>query len=172
MVGEIRDRETSHVAVQASLTGHLVLSTLHTNSAVGAVTRLLDMGVDAFLLASSLLGVLAQRLLRTLCDRCKVAEVASEATCERLRVDRDRPPELFKAVGCEHCRQGYRGRIGIYELITVTPRLAEMIHAGVSETDLAAEARKRSRSLFDDGRRLVLEGRTSFEELLRVTQER
>ncbi|WP_341960464.1 type II secretion system ATPase GspE [Pseudomonas sp. RC10] len=172
MVGEIRDRETSQVAVQASLTGHLVLSTLHTNSAAGAVTRLLDMGVDAFLLASSLLGVLAQRLLRTLCDQCKVSEIASEAACERLRIDRDQPPKLFKARGCEHCRQGYRGRVGIYELITVTPRLAEMIHRGASESELAGEAQQRSRSLFEDGRRLVLEGRTSLDELLRVTQER
>lgn len=171
MVGEIRDRETSQVAVQASLTGHLVLSTLHTNSASGAITRLLDMGVDAFLLASSLLGVLAQRLLRTLCERCKTPWVADATAYQRLGIEPGVPLELFKANGCEHCRQGYRGRIGIYELFSVTPRLAEMIHNGASESELSSEAQRHSRSLYQDGRRLVLEGRTSLDELLRLTQE-
>lgn len=171
MVGEIRDRETSEIAVQASLTGHLVLSTLHTNSAVGAVTRLLDMGVDAYLLASSLLGVLAQRLVRTLCGHCKTPYVADSTACQRLGLDPEQPPQLFRAQGCEHCRQGYRGRIGIYELITITPQLAGMIHNAASEPELASEARTTSRSLFQDGRRLVLEGRTSFDELLRVSHE-
>ncbi len=171
MVGEIRDRETAEIAVQASLTGHLVLSTLHTNSAVGAVTRLLDMGVDAYLLASSLVGVLAQRLVRTLCDECKSAYVADAATCQRLGVEPSRPPRLFRAMGCEHCQQGYRGRIGLYELIGITPALAVLIHNGASEPELVREARMASRSLFQDGQRLVLEGHTSLDELLRVTQE-
>ncbi|MFJ3482761.1 type II secretion system ATPase GspE [Pseudomonas sp. NPDC090202] len=171
MVGEIRDRETSEIAIQASLTGHLVLSTLHTNSAVGAVTRLLDMGVDAYLLASSLLGVLAQRLLRTLCDACKTAYQADEAQCHRLGIAPGEAPTLFRAEGCAECRQGYRGRIGVYELIGITPRLADLIHSNASEPELAAEARTTSRSLFQDGQRLVLEGRTSLDELLRVTHE-
>jgi len=171
MVGEIRDRETAEIAVQASLTGHLVLSTLHTNSAVGAVTRLVDMGVDAYLLCSSLVGVLAQRLLRTLCEHCKTAYMADAATCQRLGLDSTVPATLFKASGCEHCQQGYRGRIGIYELVTLTPNLAALIHRGASELELAREARTASRSLFQDGQRLVLAGHTSLDELLRVTQE-
>ncbi|WP_017903696.1 type II secretion system ATPase GspE [Pseudomonas asplenii] len=171
MVGEIRDRETAAIAVQASLTGHLVLSTLHTNSAAGAVTRLLDMGVDAYLLASSLVGVLAQRLVRTLCPECKAPVLADASACQRLGLAPQAAPRLFRAVGCAHCQQGYRGRTGIYELIGITQALAQMIHNGVSEPELARQARCLGPSLFQDGQRLVLEGRTSLDELLRVTQE-
>lgn len=171
MVGEIRDGETAEIAVQASLTGHLVLSTLHTNSAIGAVTRLVDMGIDAYLLASSLVGVLAQRLLRTLCPACKVSVEADTTVCRRLGLAAGSVSGLFRAVGCEHCQQGYRGRVGIYELVRVTPVLAAMIHQGAGEQALLVEARRSSPSLFEDGRRLVLEGMTSVDELLRVTQE-
>ncbi len=171
MVGEVRDRETAEIAVQASLTGHLVLSTLHTNSAVGAVTRLVDMGVDAYLLASSLVGILAQRLLRTLCSHCKVPYAADAPACERLGVDVAVSPQLFKAAGCEHCQQGYRGRIGIYELLIVTPAISSLIHRNASEQALLTETRKASRSLFQDGRQRVLDGLTSLDELLRVTRE-
>jgi general secretion pathway protein E len=171
MVGEIRDRETAEIAVQASLTGHLVLSTLHTNSAVGAVTRLVDMGVDAYLLASSLVGILAQRLIRTLCPHCKVSYGADAATCLRLGLDPAALPQLFRAVGCEQCQHGYRGRIGIYELISVTPAVAALIHHGASEQALLDATRQVSRSLFQDGRQRVLDGLTSLDELLRVTQE-
>lgn len=171
MVGEIRDGETAEIAVQASLTGHLVLSTLHTNSAIGAVTRLVDMGIDAYLLASSLVGVLAQRLLRTLCPACKIPVVADADISHRLGLPGEVILGLFKAGGCEHCQQGYRGRVGIYELVRVTPQLAGMIHQGAGEQALLAEARRHSPSLFQDGRRLVLEGLTSVDELLRVIQE-
>jgi general secretion pathway protein E len=171
MVGEIRDRETAEIAVQASLTGHLVLSTLHTNSAVGAVTRLVDMGVDAYLLASSLVGVLAQRLLRTLCPHCKVPYNADATACQRLGLGTAMTMQLFKAVGCELCQHGYRGRIGIYELISITPALSMLIHQGASEQSLSDEARKVSRSLFQDGRQRVIDGQTSLDELLRVTRE-
>ncbi|WP_160105276.1 type II secretion system ATPase GspE [Pseudomonas izuensis] len=171
MVGEIRDRETAEIAVQASLTGHLVLSTLHTNSAVGAVTRLVDMGVDAYLLASSLVGILAQRLLRTLCGHCKVSYSADAAACQRLGLDCAAPPLLFRAAGCDQCQHGYRGRIGIYELIGVTPAVSTLIHQGASEQALIEETRKLSRSLFQDGRQRVLDGVTSLDELLRVVQE-
>lgn len=171
MVGEIRDGETAEIAVQASLTGHLVLSTLHTNSAIGAITRLVDMGVDAYLLASSLVGVLAQRLLRTLCPACKTAVVADAEVCRRLGLDPDQALQVFRAAGCDQCRQGYRGRIGIYELVNITPALSALIHQGANEQVLVAEARRASPSLFEDGRRLVLEGLTSVDELLRVTQE-
>ncbi|WP_460140440.1 type II secretion system ATPase GspE [Pseudomonas sp. S2_E01] len=171
MVGEIRDRETAQIAVQASLTGHLVLSTLHTNSAVGAVTRLVDMGVDAYLLASSLVGILAQRLLRTLCPHCKASYRADAVTCERLGISETPPTTLFRAVGCERCQHGYRGRIGIYELLSVTPAVAALIHQGAGERALLEETRRASRSLFQDGRQRVLDGVTSLDELLRVTRE-
>jgi general secretion pathway protein E len=171
MVGEIRDRETAEIAVQASLTGHLVLSTLHTNSAAGAVTRLVDMGVDAYLLASSLVGILAQRLLRKLCTHCMVSYPADGAACQRLGLDPGAVPSLFRAVGCEQCQHGYRGRIGIYELISVTPAVAALIHQGASEQALIDATRRVSRSLFEDGRQRVLNGTTSLDELLRVTQE-
>ena len=171
MVGEIRDRETAEITVQASLTGHLVLSTLHTNSAVGAVTRLVDMGVDAYLLASSLVGILAQRLLRTLCPHCKAPYSADAATRQRLGYDATMPLQLFRAVGCEQCQHGYRGRIGIYELIRVTPAISALIHQGGSEQALLSEARKASHSLFQDGRQRVIDGLTSLDELLRVTRE-
>ena len=171
MVGEIRDRETAEIAVQASLTGHLVLSTLHTNSAIGAVTRLVDMGIDAYLLSSSLVGILAQRLLRTLCIDCRIPYVADPVTAARLGLGPQARPTLFLARGCKHCQQGYRGRTGIYELVSITATLTGMIHQGASEPELIREARKLSCGLFQDGQRLVLEGQTSLDELLRVTQE-
>ena len=171
MVGEIRDRETAQIAVQASLTGHLVLSTLHTNSAVGAVTRLVDMGVDAYLLASSLVGVLAQRLLRTLCVHCKAPYFADAETRLRLDLQPTQTVALFRPQGCEHCQHGYRGRIGIYELISITEPVAALIHRGASERELIDATRKDSRSLFEAGRQRVLDGVTSVDEWLRVTQE-
>ncbi len=172
MVGEIRDLETAEIAVQASLTGHLVFSTLHTNSAVGAVTRLRDMGVEPFLLSSSLIGVLAQRLVRVLCDRCKEAYTASATDCEVLGVDAANPPTLYRAVGCPECNQlGYRGRTGIYELIEVDDELRTMIHDGSSEHRLEAHVRQYSPSMRQDGWRRVLAGETTMEEVLRVSRE-
>ena len=172
MVGEIRDLETAEIAVQASLTGHMVLSTLHTNSAVGAVTRLRDMGVEPFLLASSLIGVLAQRLVRVLCPHCKQPFTATAGDCALLDVPAEEPPTLYRAVGCSACNGlGYQGRTGIYELIEVDDRLATMIHDGSSEQDMERYARTRSASIRHDGMRRILEGRTTLEEVLRVTRE-
>jgi len=170
MVGEIRDGETAQIAVQASLTGHLVLSTLHTNTAIGAITRLQDMGIEPFLLSSSLLAVMAQRLVRLLCPHCREAYVADTATCEMLRVDAPQPPQLFHARGCPHCNNsGYRGRTGIYEFIEIDDRLRTLIHERASEQDMIAYARTRSPSIGDDGRRRILAGETTVEEVLRVT---
>ncbi|HSG59068.1 MAG TPA: type II secretion system ATPase GspE [Woeseiaceae bacterium] len=169
MVGEIRDLETAEIAVQASLTGHLVLSTLHTNTAAGAVTRLRDMGVEPFLLSSSLIGVLAQRLVRVLDDGTKVAYTASEYECNLLGVDPSKPPTLYHPG--EASAGGYVGRTGIYELIAVDDEMRAMIHNGVSEQDLERHARKKGPSIRDDGRRRVLAGDTTIEELLRVTRE-
>ena len=169
MVGEIRDLETVEIAVQASLTGHLVLSTLHTNTAAGAVTRLRDMGVEPFLLSSSLLGVLAQRLVRVLDDESKIPYTARDYECELLEVDPANPPTLYHPG--DGANGGFMGRTGIYELITVDDEMREMIHRGVSEQELDRHARKTSPSIRADGRRQVLAGRTTVEEVLRVTRE-
>jgi general secretion pathway protein E len=172
MVGEIRDLETAEIAVQASLTGHLVLSTLHTNTAVGAVTRLRDMGVEPFLLSSSLLGMLAQRLVRILCPDCKQPYSAGDRECKVFDLSRNKPPTLYKPVGCELCkRSGYRGRTGIYEMVVVDEEMRAMIHDGSGEQALEKQARTRTPSIRDDGKRLVLAGITSVEEVLRVTRE-
>ncbi|HEV2333158.1 MAG TPA: ATPase, T2SS/T4P/T4SS family, partial [Gammaproteobacteria bacterium] len=153
-------------------TGHLVLSTLHTNTAVGAVTRLRDMGVEPFLLSSSLLGMLAQRLVRILCPDCKQAYTAGERECQVFNLPRHKPPTLYKPVGCEACkRSGYRGRTGIYEMVVVDDEMRGMIHDGSGEQALEKQARKATPSIRDDGLRLVLAGETSVEEVLRVTRE-
>jgi len=172
MVGEIRDLETAEIAVQASLTGHLVLSTLHTNTAVGAVTRLRDMGVEPFLLSSSLIGVLAQRLVRVLCPECKKASPATPAECKQLGVDAENPPTIHSPVGCKQCNHlGYRGRTGIYELIDVDEKMRNMIHDGESEYRMETYAREKSPGIRQDGMRRILLGETSLEEVLRVTRE-
>lgn len=169
MVGEIRDLETAEIAVQASLTGHLVLSTLHTNTASGAVTRLRDMGVEPFLLSSSLIGVLAQRLVRVLDDDTKIPYTATEYECKMLDVDPAKPPTLFKPGTGSN--DGFKGRTGIYELIAVDDEMRTMIHDGVSEQNLERHARTMGPSIRADGRRRVLAGTTTLEELLRVTRE-
>ncbi len=172
MVGEIRDLETAEIAVQASLTGHLVLSTLHTNSAIGAITRLRDMGVEPFLLSSSLIGVVAQRLVRTLCVHCKTPYTASSVECAELGIEERNPPTLYRPTGCEHCnRLGYRGRGGIFEVVPITPLLQTLIHDGSGEQAMTVEARRHSAAMRDDGVRRVLAGDTSLEELVRVTYE-
>ena len=167
MIGEIRDQETASIAVQASLTGHLVLSTLHTNTAIGAITRLQDMGVEPFLLSSSLEIVMAQRLVRILCEQCKAPHKAIAAECKRLDIHEH--DEFFQAIGCEKCNQtGYRGRMAIYELIKVDDTLRQLIHESAGEQVMLNHARQFSASLIADGRRRVLAGETSLEEVLRV----
>ena len=168
MVGEIRDLETAEIAVQASLTGHLVLSTLHTNTAAGAVTRLRDMGIEPFLLSSSLIGVLAQRLVRVLDDDTKVPYPAREYECNTLKVNPENPPTLYHP-GADDAT-GFRGRTGIYELIVIDDTMRTMIHDGASEQDLEKYARTLTPSIRDDGRRRVIEGDTTLEEVLRVTR--
>ena len=170
MIGEIRDLETAQIAVQASLTGHLVLATLHTNDAIGAVTRLADMGIEPYLLATSLIGVLGQRLVRRLCEKCKRAappDARETALLATHGVDR-----LMHPVGCGHCNDsGYHGRTGIYELFTLDDAARRLIHDGGSEEALrAAAARNGWISLFDDGLRWVAAGETSLEEVMRVAR--
>jgi general secretion pathway protein E len=157
MIGEIRDLETAQIAIQASLTGHLVLATLHTNDAPSAVTRLADMGIEPFLISSSLLGVLAQRLVRRLCTHCKRQDAQG----------------AWHPVGCEHCSHtGYSGRTGIYELLEVDDTMRELIHNRAQEAELRQAADKQGmKSLREDGERYVSAGITSAEELLRVTRD-
>jgi general secretion pathway protein E len=159
MIGEIRDLETAQIAVQASLTGHLVLATLHTNDAVSAVTRLVDMGVEPFLLASTLQGVLAQRLIRKLCPACKTTQADGSAG--------------WTPGGCASCgHTGYSGRTGIHELFTLDDEARDMLHAGANEQTLRQAAlRGGMRNLRQDGMRWVAQGVTTDEELTRVTRE-
>lgn len=172
MIGEIRDLETAQIAVQASLTGHLVLSTLHTNSAIGAVTRLDDMGIEPFLLSSSLIGVLAQRLVRLLCSHCKKPMPATLAECNLMGIPLSLHPVVYHAVGCSLCRNsGYSGRSGVYELIAIDDHLRTMIHDRQPEQNIRKYARTLFPSIRQDGYRRVLAGDTSLEEVLRVTNE-
>ncbi|HKU16221.1 MAG TPA: type II secretion system ATPase GspE [Steroidobacteraceae bacterium] len=170
MVGEIRDLETAHIAVQASLTGHLVLSTLHTNTAVGAVTRLRDMGVEPFLLSSSLIGVLAQRLVRVLNQDSKEAYVAGEYERRLLNLPESAPSPTLYRPGAD-TNQGFKGRTGIYELVLVDDTMRTMIHDGAGEHELDRHARTLTPSIRDDGRAKILAGTTTIEEVLRVTRE-
>ncbi len=168
MIGEIRDQETANIAVQASLTGHLVLSTLHTNTAVGAITRLRDMGVEPFLLSSSLVGVLSQRLVRSLCPNCREAYAADAAECKVLNVTQ---AEIYRPVGCPQCKQtGYQGRMGLYELILIDDQVRSMINDEAAEMDIEKVLREQSRPLQESGYKAVLDGHTSLQEVLRVTQ--
>jgi general secretion pathway protein E len=171
MIGEIRDVETARIAVQASLTGHLVLATVHTNDAVSAVTRLVDMGVEPFLLASTLRGVLAQRLVRRLCPECRIGRAADAADREILGADC--PPTLWQAAACPACtKNGYRGRTGIYELLTIDDELTRLIHSGAAEHALRDAARRAGFvDLRSDGLRYLASGDTTPEELLRVTRD-
>ncbi len=170
MVGEIRDLETAQIAVQASLTGHLVLSTLHTNTAVGAVTRLRDMGIEPFLLSSSLIGVVAQRLVRVLHQETREPFQAGDYERRLLNLAPQDPSPVLYRPGRE-TGGGYRGRTGIYELVLIDDTMRTMIHDGASELELDRHARTLTPSIRDDGRRRVLAGETTIEEVLRVTRE-
>ena len=171
MVGEIRDLETARIAVQASLTGHLVLSTLHTNTAVGAITRLVDMGIEPFLLASSLIGTLAQRLVRVLDPDTREVYTLRAEELERLGLHGLPDTELFRPRSdLESAQSGYRGRTGIYELVPVNETMRGLIHDGAAEARLDALARELGPSIFDDGWRKATAGITSLEEVLRVTR--
>jgi general secretion pathway protein E len=171
MVGEIRDLETAEIAVQASLTGHLVLSTLHTNTAIGAITRLKDMGIEPFLLSSSLVAVMSQRLVRLLCNDCKEQAEPNAAERELLRLDAAvHDASVYHAKGCERCKYtGYRGRTGIYEIIEIDDAMRQMIYENANEQDILKVARVNYPGIESDGRRRILAGETSIEEVMRVT---
>lgn len=168
MVGEIRDSETANIAVQASLTGHLVLSTLHTNTAVGAITRLQDMGVAPFLLSSGLVAVMAQRLLRKLCIECRQPYTADATLQQRLGIGE--AITLYHPDGCEKCHNtGYKGRAGIFELIEVDGEVSSLIHECAGEQEILQVVRRHTPSIEDSAKQLVLAGDTSLEEALRIT---
>ena len=172
LVGEIRDLETASIAMQAALTGHLVFSTLHTNDAPSALTRLIDMKVKPFLVSSAVMGVLAQRLVRVLCTECKEEIEPTDAELEEFKIDRSTlaGATVHRAVGCSACRDGYRGRQGIYELMPMDGQLARMTFKRSPTSELAAHAKAQGMTtLRQDAVRKVLQGTTTFEEVLRVT---
>ncbi len=178
LVGEIRDRETAEIAIQASLTGHLVFSTVHTNDAASAVTRLVDMGVEPFLVASSLTAVMAQRLVRRLCPECReayrpTAEELKEVGLTPEAVARAGNPTIYRAKGCDVCGgNGYRGRTGIYEMLMVDDDIRQLALKNVDSGSMKkAGVAKGMRTLLDDGARKVLAGETTLAEVLSVTQE-
>ena len=172
MVGEIRDSETAEICIRAALTGHRVFNTLHTNDATGAVTRLLDMGVEAFLIASSLEGVLAQHLVRKICPSCHAENSVASAMREKIEALSGRKIEgaFFTGQGCEECRHtGYRGRGGIFELLALTPDLKEMILQKRSNAELKATAQRGMMTMHQDALQKAAAGLTSLEEILRVS---
>jgi general secretion pathway protein E len=171
MVGEIRDIETVEIAIQASLTGHLVFSTLHTNDAAGALTRLADMGVEPFLIASSLMAVMAQRLVRKICPECRESFLPEASTLEDLRLPAG--TKLYRGAGCDACMgTGFRGRTGIFELLPVDDEIRSLVISGADAVTLKQSAAKRGMStLFSDGLLKVRAGITTLNEVLRVTQE-
>ncbi|MBU2926222.1 type IV-A pilus assembly ATPase PilB [Colwellia sp. 4_MG-2023] len=172
MVGEIRDLETAEIAIKAAQTGHLVLSTLHTNSAAETLTRLLNMGVPAYNVASSVTTIIAQRLARRLCSQCKTHEVLSEAQLaeQGFPIDKLSEIKLFKPVGCEHCTGGYKGRVGIYEVIKISPEIASIIMEGGNSLDIAEQCQKEGyNNLRQSGLEKAMDGMTSLKEINRVT---
>jgi general secretion pathway protein E len=172
MVGEIRDQETAQVAVRSAMTGHFVLSTLHTNSAVGSVTRLIDMGVERYLLAPMVVGLCAQRLVRRLCPSCRREDVASAADSLLLGGALAVGGAVWRAVGCDQCHdEGYRGRAGLYEVVAIDDAFQKLIHDGASEAEIERHARGDNPSLLDDGVAKLQAGVTTVEEVARVVRD-
>lgn len=176
MVGEVRDYETAEIAIRAALTGHLVFSTLHTNDAAGAVTRLLDMGIEPFLVSSSLECLIAQRLVRLICPKCKTPLKSKEEILGQMAKDIQfdaAKAEIYEGKGCEECRfTGYHGRTGIYEIITITQPIRELVLTRASSQQIKQKALSQGmRTLRQDGLQKVLAGRTTFAEVVRVTQQ-
>jgi type IV pilus assembly protein PilB len=175
LVGEMRDYETASMGIQASLTGHLVFSTLHTNDAPGAVTRMIDMGVPSYLVAGSVIGILAQRLVRVICPKCKQPHSPRESELEAAGITPEQAASanFMKGRGCNNCGQsGFRGRLGVFELLMMSSRIRELAFQGASTQDIRKEALKSGMStLYDDGIRKVLEGITTIDEVFRVAKK-
>lgn len=172
MIGEIRDLETADIAVQASLTGHLVLSTLHTNSATGTIIRLRDMGLPSFLLSSSLIGIIAQRLIRLLCVKCREPQIPKDEERRMLGISENDKRMIYAPKGCEYCNYtGYLHRTGIYEIVSCDALFQEMIHHNAPQSELETYVRKQSQSIFEHGCSRVLSGETSLAEIIRTAQK-
>jgi general secretion pathway protein E len=175
LIGEIRDQETAEIAVQSALTGHLVFSTLHTNDSASAITRLVDIGVEPFLIASSVIAVVAQRLVRVLCDACKAPYLPDVEALESIGLQRERfsGQTIYRAVGCDKCMNvGYRGRIGIFEILELNNRMKSLLISTHDANRIKEEALShRMTTLRDDGLNKVLQGTTTIEEVLRLTHE-
>ena len=168
MVGEIRDKETAEIAIQASLTGHLVLSTVHTNSAINAITRLRDMGIEPYLLSSSLIFVLSQRLVRKLCPYCKTDDEDSKNILEKYKIKGN----AYKPVGCDKCdNTGYKGRLSIGEFVSIDEKISEFIHNSASENEMSEYVFKNNKKIFENGLQVVANGDTSISELMRVIED-
>ena len=168
MVGEIRDKETAEIAIQASLTGHLVLSTVHTNSAVNAITRLRDMGIEPYLLSSSLIFVLSQRLVRKLCPNCKTADEDSKNILDKYKIK----GKAFKSVGCNSCdNTGYKGRLSIGEFVSIDEKVSEFIHNSASENEISDYVYDANKKIYENGLQVVARGETSLSELMRVIED-
>ena len=172
LVGEIRDRETAEIAIESALTGHLVFSTLHTNDAAGAITRLQDMGIDTYLISSSVLAVMAQRLVRRVCKHCAQEQPLQETEAQLLRIDLAEHPTLMRGIGCDRCGQtGYRGRVGIYELMLISDDIRHTISEGGDANAIRAQALKEGmRTLRQDALKKLYQGVTTPEEIVRVTR--
>jgi type IV pilus assembly protein PilB len=171
MVGEIRDHETAQLAVQAALTGHLVLSTLHTNSAVGAIARLTDMGIENFLLSNSIAGVVSQRLVRQLCENCKTKYLLDKDTAIRLGIPEESGSEFYRPVGCNMCRHlGYQGRIALHEVMIMGPKIKQLMYKGENSEDILEQAAcaEGMLTIKQDGIIKAKQGLTSLEEVMKV----
>jgi general secretion pathway protein E len=173
MVGEIRDQETAEIAIQSALTGHMVFSTLHTNDAAGGLTRLVEMGVEPFLAASSVVGILAQRLVRTICPHCRETYTPESSILERLNIDPGRGDTFYRGRGCEKCMDiGYRGRTGVYELLSINEKIRAAILANADAGSIRSMAIEHGMiPLRSAGLELARQGITTLEEVIRVTQE-
>ncbi len=168
MVGEIRDKETAEIAIQASLTGHLVLSTVHTNSAVNAITRLRDMGIEPYLLSSSLVFVLSQRLVRKLCSHCKTIDDDNRNLLDKYKIK----GEVYKSVGCDKCdRTGYKGRLSIGEFVSIDEKISELIHNSASENEISDYVYANNKKIYENGLQVVANGDSSLSELMRVIED-
>ena len=172
LVGEVRDMETARIAVQAALTGHLVFSTLHTNDAAGTLTRLTDMGVETFLTASSVIAAVAQRLVRTICSRCKSSYSPPKEILQKIGLDPGKSYTFYRGKGCKSCHEtGYKGRIGIFEILALDDKIRSLIVSRAPAVDIKQAAlAKGMKTLHDDGMVKVLSGQTTIDEVLRVTQ--
>jgi len=170
LIGEIRDAETARIAIESALTGHLVFSTIHTNDSSSIATRLIDMGIEPFLVASSLIGATAQRLIRKVCNYCKIAYNPSRDVLENLGFQIDENVTFYKGEGCDRCiHTGYRGRMAISEILPITPDIQKLLLSRVSSKEISAQAKKEGmKTLLDDAMTKAAEGLTTLEEVVRV----